>query len=99
MVGSDVELVAQRYPHHDMEPYERLLLEAARGEPEFFARQDAVEEAWRIVDPILGDTTPLYDYDPGTWGPAQADALIAADTGWHNPCDERPENQEPRTKN
>ena len=48
-------------------------------------REDYVEEAWRIVDPILDNATPLYPYQPGTWGPAQADALVADDGGWFNP--------------
>lgn len=86
MVGADVELVAQRYPHREMEPYERLLMEAARGESAYFARQDGVEEAWRIVDPVLGNVTPVYEYNPGTWGPAEAHALIQ-DGQWHRPCD------------
>jgi len=55
-----------------------------------FARQDDVEAAWRIVDPVLREPTPLHEYLPGTWGPAVADLLIAADTGWHNPNPEAP---------
>jgi len=86
MIGDDVELVAQHYPHTELEPYERLLMEAARGESAYFGRQDGVEEAWRIVDPVLGDVTPVYEYDPGTWGPAEASTLIPNDAGWHTPC-------------
>ncbi len=88
MVGADLELEAQRYPHHEMEPYERLLMEATRGESTYFGRQDGVEEAWRIVDPVLGNVTPVHEYQPGSWGPAEADALLAPDMHWHNPCDE-----------
>jgi glucose-6-phosphate 1-dehydrogenase len=48
-----------------------------RGDPSLFARQDSVEEEWRIVDPILDRRTPLHAYEPGTWGPAEADRLVA----------------------
>ena len=50
--------------------------------PARFARQDYVEEAWRIVDPVLGDATPVYEYEPGTWGPAEAESMLAPDGGW-----------------
>jgi glucose-6-phosphate 1-dehydrogenase len=85
MVGEEVELLATQHPGDEMAPYERLLGDAMRGDPMLFAREDAVEAAWRIVDPILGNVTPLHPYEPGTWGPPEADALIAADGGWHNP--------------
>ena len=70
-----VELIA-RHDHtgDDMEPYERLLGDAARGDATLFSREDAVEEAWRIVDPILGTPRRVHEYDPGTWGPSEADA-------------------------
>ncbi len=62
-----------------------------RGDPLLFVRQDAVEAAWAIVDPILGpDTTPLQEYAPGTWGPAEADTLAAEIGGWHNPQPSEP---------
>ena len=85
MAGQDVELVAQHQPRDEMEPYERLLGEAMRGEATYFAREDGVEEAWRIVNPVLGAATPVYDYDRGTWGPKESNELIAADGGWHDP--------------
>ena len=66
-------------------PYEELLFDAMHGDTLRFAREDYVEEAWRIVEPVLGDTTPLYFYDPGTWGPAEASALAPADGGWRDP--------------
>ncbi len=56
-----------------MEPYERLLSDAMVGDGMLFAREDAVEAAWAVVEPILGDVTPAYEYEPGTWGPAEAD--------------------------
>ena len=85
MVGEDVDLVARHQGHDEMTPYQRLLGDALRGDPTLFARQDDLEAAWRIVDPVLGDATPLYEYAPGTWGPPESDALIAPDGGWHNP--------------
>jgi glucose-6-phosphate 1-dehydrogenase len=69
----------------DMEPYERLLGEAMEGEPILFARQDAVERAWEIVEPVLQSTTPVFPYEPGTWGPVEAEWLAKEAGGWHDP--------------
>jgi len=55
------------------------------GVTELFARQDAVEAEWQVVDPVLGEDTPLYEYDPGSWGPEEANQLIADDGGWSEP--------------
>jgi glucose-6-phosphate 1-dehydrogenase len=85
MAGEQVELVACHQHGDEMDPYERLLGDAARGDASLFAREDSVEAAWEVVDPVLGAATPLYEYEPGTWGPTEADALIAADGGWHSP--------------
>ncbi len=85
MVGEVEELLFRRRPSDEMAPYERLLGDAMRGDATLFAREDAVEAAWRIVDPVLGDATPVHEYDPGTWGPPEADALTADLGGWHNP--------------
>jgi glucose-6-phosphate 1-dehydrogenase len=75
----------------ELDAYERLLTDAMRGDQLLFVRQDAVEAAWAIVDPILGpETTPLHDYAPGTWGPAEADKLAADIGGWHNPLPSTP---------
>jgi glucose-6-phosphate 1-dehydrogenase len=86
MAGSPVEL---RVCHHDepnaMDAYERLLTEAMQGDATDFAREDYVEAAWRVVDPILGDVTPLSDYDPGTWGPREAGPGLAPPGGWQDP--------------
>ncbi len=68
-----------------MEPYERLLTDAMDGDPELFSRQDIVETSWRIVDPILDDATPLYQYAQGSWGPEAADRLIVDGATWHEP--------------
>ena len=84
MVGERTELVARHGSGDDMDPYERLLGDAMRGDARLFARKDGVEAAWRAVDPILTTATPLYEYEPNTWGPREADGLIGGD-GWHNP--------------
>ena len=68
-----------------MDAYERLLGDAMDGDATLFAREDAVEAAWAIVEPILGDATPVHEYEPGTWGPAQATRLTADVGGWHCP--------------
>ena len=67
------------------EPYERLLADAMVGDSRRFARSDAVEEAWRIVDPVLGSDVPVHSYAPGSWGPPAADARAAPAGGWHDP--------------
>jgi glucose-6-phosphate 1-dehydrogenase len=86
LIGEDVELEAANRPLSGRPPYERLLGDAMEGETELFAREDAVEAEWRVVDPVLGaDATPLYEYDPGTWGPEEANQLVAADGGWSEP--------------
>jgi glucose-6-phosphate 1-dehydrogenase len=86
MEGSPVEL---RVCRHDepgsMDAYERLLTEAMKGDATDFAREDYVEEAWRIVDPILGDVTPLGQYDPGTWGPREEGQGLVPPGGWQDP--------------
>jgi len=66
----------------EMGAYERLLGDAMEGDPTLFARQDAVEAAWAIVDPVLGSATPVYEYEPGSWGPAEAAALAVEIGGW-----------------
>jgi glucose-6-phosphate 1-dehydrogenase len=86
MVGHEKELLASENPAGDMLPYERLLGDAMRGDPSLFARQDAIEAQWRIVDPVLEATTPLYPYEPATWGPVEAERLLtAARCRWHEP--------------
>ena len=70
---------------HDQEPtYERLLEDAMVGDGSLFTSQDAVEAAWAVVDPVLADHAPALPYAAGSWGPLAADALIAADGGWHD---------------
>ena len=69
-------------------PYVRLLGDAMAGDGALFTREDAVEAAWTVVDPVLRTHHRTRPYRRGTWGPKEADALIAADGGWHNPTPE-----------
>ena len=85
MRGEDVDLMAYHEQVDEKAPYERLLGDAMRGDQTLFAREDSVQEAWRIVEPVLGGCTPLHDYAPGSWGPAAADALMTNGGAWHNP--------------
>jgi len=80
------EMVGTKLPRPDeMEAYERLLGDAMLGDATLFAREDYVEEAWRIVDPVLRNGTPVYEYERGTWGPKEVDATVSPPRGWHNP--------------
>jgi glucose-6-phosphate 1-dehydrogenase len=86
MIGEQVELLAGRHPGADeMDAYERVLGDAMAGDASLFAREDYVEEAWRIVDPVLKAATPVYEYEPGTWGPTEVDQRVSPVGGWHNP--------------
>ena len=85
MAGNDVELTMTEQPACDMPPYERLLGDAMRGQNELFARQDVVEAQWRAVEPILGNVTHFYQYEPNTWGPPEAQQLINNDGPWIDP--------------
>jgi glucose-6-phosphate 1-dehydrogenase len=84
MVGEEMELVARHRHADEMEPYERLLGDAMRGDQSLFAREDSVEAAWRVVDLVLGKGTLLL-YEPGTWGPPKAAKVIIGGEAWHNP--------------
>jgi glucose-6-phosphate 1-dehydrogenase len=84
--GEPVELVvSEQVDPREVGAYEELLWDAMHKQTARFARQDYVEEAWRIVDPVLGDLTPVHEYAPGTWGPVEAAGLASADGGWLNP--------------
>jgi glucose-6-phosphate 1-dehydrogenase len=89
MVGAPVELsvvdVAGPGQGGQMDAYERLLGDAMNGDATLFARQDVVEAAWAIVDPILHGPSPMFEYEPGTWGPKESDALVAEVGGWNTP--------------
>jgi glucose-6-phosphate 1-dehydrogenase len=77
---------------NEMDAYERLLGDAMAGDAILFARQDAVEAAWKVVQPVLGDVVPLEQYEKGTWGPAAADKLTAEVGGWTPLASEQPTN-------
>ena len=86
MISEPSELKVVSQPNGDeMSAYERLLGDAMAGDATLFARQDGVEAAWAVVQPILGTASPLFEYDPGTWGPAEAAQLAADVGGWHSP--------------
>jgi glucose-6-phosphate 1-dehydrogenase len=85
-VGEQVELTASHHPGAiEMDAYERVLGDAMNGDRTLFARQDYVEEAWRIVDPVLKKATPVYEYETGTWGPREVDKNVVPPGGWQNP--------------
>jgi glucose-6-phosphate 1-dehydrogenase len=85
MVGEPVELVVCHQAPDEMGPYERLLGDAANGDGTLFGREDSVEAAWRIVGPILGNATPLAEYEPNTWGPPEVERVLVPEGGWHDP--------------
>jgi glucose-6-phosphate 1-dehydrogenase len=87
LTGESVELIAHHHPGDEMLPYERLLGDALNGDGTLFAREDFVESAWRVVDPILAPGTAPIEYDPNTWGPAEAQTVGPAG-GWYNPQQE-----------
>ncbi len=87
MVTEPTELTVVHHADGDeMDAYERLLGDAMAGDATLFAREDAVEAAWEVVQPILDSATPVHEYEPGCWGPAEAAALTAKVGGWHSPA-------------
>ena len=66
----------------------KIVGDAIRGDPSLFTRDDSVEAAWRVVDPILHNSMPVQEYEPGTWGPASADHLVSNGEDWHGPAPE-----------
>jgi glucose-6-phosphate 1-dehydrogenase len=86
MTGMETELTAVSLDQsNEMDAYERLLTDAMKGDPLLFVRQDAVEAAWAIVNPVLGDVVPVHPYEKGTWGPPEANELAENFGGWQNP--------------
>ena len=85
MHGEDVELLMRHQHEDEKSPYERLLGDALNGDAALFSSDAAVEAAWRVVDPVLGNRAKVETYEPGTWGPASAAAIIDGDEGWHDP--------------
>ena len=97
MEGERVELVARSRPQSEKSPYERLLGDAIRGDATLFTRDDCVEAAWRVIDPIISGVRgvhidPPTIYEPGTWGPPAAAKIVASREGWHDP---KPEESHP----
>jgi glucose-6-phosphate 1-dehydrogenase len=79
------ELQASHHPDQkEMDAYERVLGDAIEGDATLFAREDYVEEAWRIVDPVLKTGTPVHEYEPNSWGPAEVEQ-VTPPGGWQNP--------------
>jgi glucose-6-phosphate 1-dehydrogenase len=85
MRGEPVELVVRSSIKRGKSAYHRLLGDALRGDTSLFTRDDCVEAAWRVVEPVLGDVVPVQTYAPGSWGPAEADVLVAGRETWHDP--------------
>jgi glucose-6-phosphate 1-dehydrogenase len=85
MRGEPVELVVRSSIKRGKSAYHRLLGDALRGDTSLFTRDDCVEAAWRVVEPVLGDVVPVQPYAPGSWGPAAAEALVAGRETWHDP--------------
>ena len=85
MVGEDLRLLEERRPGDEMEPYERLLGDALRGERTLFGSEAGVDAAWRVVDPILNRDEPPYEYEAGSWGPAEAERIATHRSGWIEP--------------
>jgi glucose-6-phosphate 1-dehydrogenase len=85
MRGAEAELSFCRRGPEGLLPYDRLIGDALEGDRMLFAREDSVEAAWRVLDPVLHRPSALHEYEPGSWGPAAADALLAPHGGWHAP--------------
>ena len=82
---ADLAVLFEKVPGEEPEPYERLLADALDGRSELFTRQDAIEETWRIVQPLLEEPGPVHSYEPGTWGPKEADDLTRGICPWFEP--------------
>jgi glucose-6-phosphate 1-dehydrogenase len=85
MRGEPVELTARHHSAAEKSPYERLLGDAVRGDTALFTQDDSVEAAWQVVDPIITGGLPVIEYEPGTWGPKEAQDIIHGDDSWHDP--------------
>jgi glucose-6-phosphate 1-dehydrogenase len=86
MKSEMVEMVASRRPRpQEMDAYERILGDAMAGDATAFAREDYVEEAWRIVDSVLKPEMPVFEYDKGSWGPSETVERVSPPGGWQNP--------------
>ena len=83
--AADLEVLFEKVPGEDPEPYERLLGDALNGQAQLFTRQDTVEETWRIVEPLLEEPGTVHPYAPGTWGPEEARKLTRGLCQWYEP--------------
>lgn len=92
-VGVQREFLLFQEESGEQSPYERLLTDAINGDGALFAREDSIESAWAVVEPVLVDPPPIHQYAAGSWGPPAAGPFMSADGGWHNP--ELPVEQEP----
>ena len=86
MIGEVVELTLAEQAASLTPPYQRLLGDAISGISDLFGREDVIDAQWRIVEPVLADPPPCHEYEPGSWGPEAANALIGADGPWRNPA-------------
>jgi glucose-6-phosphate 1-dehydrogenase len=85
-IVQSAEMIASRHPRADeMDAYERVIGDAMAGDTTLFAREDYIEEAWRIVDPVLAANTRVHTYEPGTWGPGETEPIVSPAGGWHDP--------------
>jgi glucose-6-phosphate 1-dehydrogenase len=82
---ADLEVLFEKAPGEEPEPYERLLDDALRGRSQLFTREESIEETWRIVQPLLDDPGPAHPYPRGTWGPPEAEKLTRGICQWHQP--------------
>jgi len=82
---ADMEVLFEKVPGEEPEPYERLLGDAISGRHQLFTRQDTIEETWRIVQPLLDEPGPVHSYEPGTWGPKEAEKLTRGVAQWDEP--------------
>jgi glucose-6-phosphate 1-dehydrogenase len=85
MIGEAAELIVHEDPARGLPPYARLLGDAMRGDHTLFISDACVEAAWRVVDPVLRQSTPVHPYAAGSWGPPAAQRLLRAPGSWHNP--------------
>jgi glucose-6-phosphate 1-dehydrogenase len=88
-VGEQREFSLLEEEPGEQSPYERLLGDVMNGDRSLFAGEDAIEAAWRVVDPVLRDPLPVVEYEPGSWGPAVATDVVAGNEVWHDPIPER----------
>jgi glucose-6-phosphate 1-dehydrogenase len=92
MRGEQVQLVARHEPAAEDSPYERLLRDAMCGDSALFTRDDSVEAAWRVLEPVLANPPAVQEYEPGSWGPPGAAEVLMNDDKWHDP---KPEETQP----